>query len=222
MVALNIARMKPFANILLIGLAVGAAGCAETPPAGAPPFAHLAVAAGGIETTHRLGFRIEADGPFVLAGPKHRTDVFNGVPYEISLAAFIEPRRAVVVHAERVKDMSGASDYSDRPMADWPLEGFVSEGPACLPLSPADIEGEHDLEWLAANGFEPDGAFGYQQYFTTTPDHNDEVVVTLIAEAATCNAPGAAENALAALRAATRVRPLKQGSAGGASFHLQR
>ena len=53
----------------------------------------------------------------------------------------------------------------------------------------AEIEGEHDLEWLRDKGFEPSGTLAYAQYFATTGDFNDEIVVTLLARVAACE-PG--------------------------------
>jgi hypothetical protein len=63
----------------------------------------------------------------------------------------------------------------------------------------AEIEGEHDLEWLRERGFEPSGTLAYAQYFATTRDFNDEIVITLLARVASCE-PGLDQgNALAPL-----------------------
>ena len=48
------------------------------------------------------------------------------------------------------------------------------------------MEGEHDLEWLRENGFEPAGSIVFVQYYATTPDFNDEIVITLLARVASC------------------------------------
>jgi len=70
---------------------------------------------------------------------------------------------------------------------------------------------EHDLRWLHANGFDPVGHLVVQQFFATTPDHNDEIVVTLLRHVANCEET-AAQSGIAAvlddLRSVVTVAPL--------------
>jgi hypothetical protein len=40
---------------------------------------------------------------------------------------------------------------------------------------------------MAANGFDLAGEVVLQQYFTTTEDHNDEIVLTLVVRVETCD-----------------------------------
>ena len=129
---------------------------------------------------------MEATSEFIIVNPKHRTAIFNDVPYEVSLSAFISNPVAVMVHAERVADASGASDYSDKSLVKWPNENFRSDGPVCMALPYDAIEGEHDLEWLRKNGFEPSGNILFSQYFLTTEDFNDEIVISMILHVNDC------------------------------------
>lgn len=114
-------------------------------------------------------------------------DEFNETPFNISLAALIEDNRALMVHAETVADLSGASDYSNLPQADWPNDSFRSEGAICMDVPVEAIEGEHDLEWLRENGFEPTGAIVLAQYFATTADNNSEIVISVLVRVASCD-----------------------------------
>ena len=59
----------------------------ETPPE--LGFAHLRSRDGGFDSTHGLRYRFEATDALAPVGPLHRTDRFDGNPYEISLAAFV-------------------------------------------------------------------------------------------------------------------------------------
>ena len=140
-----------------------------------------------IITLHRLKYKMEATSEFTILKPKHRTAIFKGVPYEISLSAFISNHIAVMVHAERVADASGASDYSDKNLVKWPNEKFRSDGAECMALPYDAIQGEHDLEWLRENGFEPSGNILFSQYFLTTEDFNDEIVISIILHVNDCN-----------------------------------
>ncbi len=168
-------------------------------------FSFIEAAAGTIRTTNRLRFEIAYPGAR-LAGTTHRRDVFNGRPYEISLAALIGEDGAVIIHAERVADASGASNYDSLPASDWPEAAFRKGIAACIAIGPDDIEGEHDLEWLLSNDFDPVGEAILQQYFTTTADHNDEIVLTLMRKVSSCAAAGEPEAALGPLRARVEVK----------------
>ena len=154
-------------------------------PAAFAQNAHLATIDSGFETTHGLAYTITSD-QLLAKGPKHRTDLFGDHPYEISLAAFVSEKGVVMIHAERVVNQSGASNYEDKALSDWPDGAFRSDGATCIEVPASEIEGEHDLEWLRDNGFEPSGALAYAQYFATTPDFNDEIVITLLARVASC------------------------------------
>jgi len=150
--------------------------------------AHLKTIDGGFRTTHGLSYTLTSD-QLLAAGPKHRTDQFGDNPYEISLAAFVSEKGAVMIHAELVVNQSGASNYEDKPLSDWPDGAFRSDGATCIEVPATEIEGEHDLEWLRDKGFEPSGALAYAQYFATTRDFNDEIVITLLARVDSCG-PG--------------------------------
>jgi hypothetical protein len=146
---------------------------------------HLVTTEGGFKTTHGLAYTITSD-QMVAKGPKHRTDQFGDNPYEISLGALFSDDGVVMVHAERVADQSGASNYQDLVRSKWPDNSFRFSGATCIEVSAAEIEGEHDLEWLRDNGFEPTGPMVFVQYYATTDDFNDEIVITLLARVDAC------------------------------------
>ena len=147
--------------------------------------AHLVAMDGGFKTTHGLSYTITSD-QMVAKGPKHRTDQFGDNPYEVSLGALFSDDGVVMVHAERVANQSGASNYQDLARSQWPDDSFRFSGATCIDVSAAEIEGEHDLEWLRDNGFEPTGPMVFVQYYATTNDFNDEVVITLLARVDAC------------------------------------
>jgi hypothetical protein len=188
--------------VAVAALAMLACACASNADDSAG-FAHLRTGRTFIESTDGLSVRVEAPGLRSTA-PVHRTDTFNGHPFEISLAAFIDGDVAILMHAERVADGSGASDYSELPAAEWPSAAFRTRQ-FCMTLVDDDIAGEHDLEWLRANGFDPAGALVLDQSFITTPDHNNEVVVSIAVKGVNCEEPSSISAALAAARARAHV-----------------
>lgn len=134
--------------------------------------------------------------------------MFNAHPYVITLAGFIGERQAVLVHAEHVEDVSGASNYEDLPVAAWPERRFRQRD-ACTTLSESDIPGEHDLEWLRANGFDPQGPIVLAQSFLTTIDHNNEVVISVVVKGVDCADNDAVLTALARVRENVRVSVIR-------------
>ncbi len=172
------------------------AACSELPNESAdgkdyavpgPDFTYISVSNGRIRTLHQLEYEIAVAGDFSITEPKSRVDVFGHTPYRISLAAFIGDDRALMIHAEEVADLSGASDYSHLSMAEWPDKTFRSSDPSCLHIPPEEVEGEHDLQWLRQNGFEPSGNILYAQYFATTADMNTEIVITMLQHVGSCD-----------------------------------
>lgn len=149
-------------------------------------FNYISVSDNRIQTLHDIQFEISASVGFRATEPKNRVDEFHGTPYKISLAALIDDNSALMIHAETVADLSGASDYGNLPQANWPDESFRSDGPQCMEIPAEAIEGEHDLEWLRDNGFEPSGTLVFAQYFATTADKNSEIVLSLLVHVASC------------------------------------
>lgn len=159
-------------------------GCASTGPEGAL----LTIDGDRIVTTHELRYEVEAPDGYRVAGPVHRETVFGGHPYAVTLAAWVGPEAFVSVHAEHVLDASGASDYSDLP--EFALScGMFRTRVQCAELDPGDIEGEHDLEFLASNGFAPLPGLLVRQLFQTTDDDNAEIVISYGERTASCTAP---------------------------------
>ena len=150
-------------------------------------FNYISVSDGRIRTSHDIRYEVEVTDGFDVTEPKNRVDHFDGTPYKISLAAFIGDNSALMIHAETVADLSGASDYSNLPQAQWPDETFRSSGHVCLEIPADEIEGEHDLKWLQNNGFEPTGTTLFGQYFATTADKNAEIVISIMQHVSSCD-----------------------------------
>ena len=159
-----------------------------------------------LSTLHSLPYQIKGSDDFRLKGPKHRRDIFNEVPYAISLAAFVGEDAALMVHAERVDDGSGASNYDNLDEAGWPDRQFRSSGAECITLEEGDAAGEHDLEWLKANGFDPVGTLLFQQYFASSSDYNDEVVLSFLARVPECGDADSRESTISALQSQFSIR----------------
>lgn len=137
-------------------------------------------------STHAVELRLDAPG-LRLVSPAHRSARFNDVPFDISLSAFLGDETAIMVHAEQVADGSGAANYSRFPETDWPIGGFRDRPPQCLMVTEDIARNEHDIAWLASAGFDPVGAVWIDQYFITDPSYNDEVVISLMIKAQTCD-----------------------------------
>ena len=191
---------------LVVQLVTGAAlvsACATLRPL-SPVFEHLQVQGRVIRTTHGVPLRVEAPETFRIAGPTNRVADFGGHPYQVSLAAFLEPERAIMVHAEQVMDRSGASNYDDLPTAVWPSPQF-RERSYCADVTPALVAQEHDLKWLARNGFDPIGPLAVRQYLRTSSAYDREAVLSLVVRGVGCADKTSLDDAFARLQQQVRV-----------------
>ena len=128
-------------------------------------------------STHEIRVGIRQPSGFHAAGPIDHTPSFSGHPYAVTLAAYLGDAAFLMLHAERVLDRSGASDYSKLQHYRLGNQDFRTRV-QCAALTPEDVAEEHDLKFLATNGFPPTPAIYLRQLFLTTDDHNAEVVIT--------------------------------------------
>ncbi|MGZ8345975.1 MAG: hypothetical protein ACXWUP_02560 [Allosphingosinicella sp.] len=188
-------------------LAVLLAGCAATQaevPERTPAFRHLAVVDGRISTQNALRLTVVGDASLRATPATHREAVFGGHPFEVSMAALLGGDEAVMVHAERVADSSGRSNYDTLPAAGWPDSRFRLRS-QCAALDRATVDEEHDLAFLDRHGWNPEGHLALEQYYVSTADHNQEVVISLIARVADCADETANRALLQRLRDRVRV-----------------
>jgi hypothetical protein len=188
------------ARLTVLSLVLGALASAVVAAEG---FSYLELTPSGLKAQNGVPVEVRRPAGFTAAAPESRSDVFGKHPYLVTLAGFLGAGEAVLVHAERVADASGASDYSALPPGGWP--GFRVRS-QCAEIDPQDVAAEHDLKWLADHGWNPAGALALRQYFRTTDDHNNEVVVSLIVRVADCRNAAAVDEALARLKAKVEVR----------------
>lgn len=173
--------------------------------AAAHEFEYLRLEERALVVTHSLASRFEMPASFSLHAVTHRTAHFNGVPFEISLSAFVSELETVMIHAEHVADGSGASNYNRFPVSDWPQTGYRSPGANCQTVPASVVGAEHDLLWLRERGFEPSGEIWLEQHFLSGISNNDEIVVTLLVKGVSCDDASVAATRLAMLRALLSV-----------------
>jgi len=179
---------------------------ASAPPGATVGFSFIEASPNALRTTHNTRLEIVRPKGFRIARPTSRSTAFNAHPYDVTLAGFLGRDQAILLHAERVTDRSGASNYDTLPPGD--LAGFRVRT-QCAAIAAVDVAEEHDLAWLAQHGWNPAGAsLAIRQYFRTTPDHNEEVVISLIAKVERCGDEAAIAGAMTALRRVLKVRQI--------------
>ena len=189
---------------LLFGLL---GGCADAPLASVtdpPAFSHLDSDGTRISTRQAIPLVISADGSMRVTPATHRLADFDGHPFEVSLAALVGSDEAVMVHAERVADSSGRSNYDSLPPAGWPDSRFRLRR-QCATIDRETVQAEHDLAYLDRHGFDPVGNLALDQYFATSPDHNQEVVISIVARVADCAQEEANQARLDRIRERLRI-----------------
>ncbi len=174
--------MKSLAPLCLV--AVELFGCTRIPtaiqPQAAPSahaFAFLEIHGHQLMSTHEIKVIVEQPRGFRAVGPVNYLPTFSRHPFAVSLAAFLGDGAFVMVHAERVLDGSGASNYSNLEPVKVSAFEFRTKV-QCADLTMEDVAGEHDLALLASHGFAPTPAVYVRQLFRTTDDHNAELVLT--------------------------------------------
>ncbi len=189
-------RLVIAAMLLLTSVASGAAA----------GFSFIEASPNALRTTHNIRLEIVRPKGFRLAKPTSRSTAFKAHPYDVTLAGFLGRDQAILLHAERVTDRSGASNYDTLPPGDLP--GFRMRT-QCAAIAAADVAEEHDLAWLARHGWNPAGAsLAIRQYFRTTTDHEEEVVISLLAKVERCGEEAVIAGAMTALRRVLKVRQI--------------
>jgi hypothetical protein len=74
-----------------------------------------------------------------------------------------------------------------------------------MEVPPEAIEGEHDLEWLVKNEFDPTGTVLFAQYFTSSADNNAEIVVCIIHHVDACEDVAANQSAVDNIQAKANI-----------------
>ena len=147
------------------------------------PFHYILVRGHSLIAANEMNVRVHVPADFRLLPPTSRHASFDGHPYEVSLAAAVAGDTAIMVHAERVVDHSGHSNYDNLPSSPWPHYRLRAQ---CASIGRSDVAGEHDLKWLADRGWSPIGNLALEQHLRSSPDHNREVVISLIAKVPDC------------------------------------
>ena len=191
---------KTFLPVIAAGWNVA---CAQD--AAATEFEYLRLEGRSLVVTHTLASRFDMPQQYAVFPPTHRTAVFNDVPFEISLSAFVSEHETIMVHAEQVADGSGASNYDRFPTSDWPVTDYRSPGASCQTVPASIVAEEHDLAWLRERGFEPSGTIWMEQHFLSGNAYNDEIVVTLLIKGLSCDETAAAAGRLAELKSRLTV-----------------
>jgi hypothetical protein len=133
---------------------------------------------GWLQSSHAIVMRLQQPEGFRPVEPVRHQSEFNGLPFDVSVAAYVAQDRFIMVHAETLTDGSGAIDYGTLPSETLSGITFGVRG-QCAELSPEVIESEHDLKFLAEGGLEVLPAGYLRQYLLISPDRNSEYIVSV-------------------------------------------
>jgi hypothetical protein len=166
------------------------------------PFQYVVIDGNALKSSNGVPVTVRAPARFRILPPTSRHATFDSHPYEVSLAALVSADSAVMLHAEKVSDSSGASNYDELPPSSFPAFHVRAQ---CASIAADDVRGEHDLNWLAKRGWSPVGNVAVEQHLKTSPDHNREVVVSFITRVKDCSDKQSVASALSKLRSQVRV-----------------
>ena len=75
-------------------------------------FDYLMVRGNTLESTHKAKYRLKIDKSFTPLGEFHHQPIYDGVKFNVSMAAFSKGDSIILMHAEMHTDGSGGLDYS--------------------------------------------------------------------------------------------------------------
>lgn len=173
--------MKPFPVIILSLLFVVLSSHAQQ-----LRFDYLRVKGQGVESTHQIKHRLKIDKSFKLLGEYHHQPTYGEKQFNVSVAAYSQGERLVMVHAEAHTDNSGGLDYSN--LKPDPINGinFTSREQCAVMAEIPDPDSIPDLRFLRSKGFNPAPAMFLKQYLIASPDGSAEYVLSYGSRVASC------------------------------------
>ena len=167
---------------LCVSLCLGQAGPGEV------GFDYLKVSGHTVESTHKARYRLKVDRSFRPLGEFHHRPVYEGVRFNVSLAAFARGDRVIMMHAETHADGSGGLDYSRLKPETLGGVRFNSREQCAAPADLPDPYVNPEFRFLRDKGFAVVLPVYVKQYFATSPDGTAEVVLTYGRRVPSCGA----------------------------------
>lgn len=209
---------KTLARLILVGALVSSWPWAAAAVATVQeePHDYLVIEGSALTSTHALPFVLELPDRFE---PRHDLDyrqVWNDIPFRVSVAIFEGEGDWVQVYAETLPEGHGRLDYSKLPPVEIGGETFHLRE-RCY--DPAALEAEEIAAVPSRVALEEEGLTGVlvrQQYFLTSEDGLAELVLSYDREAKACEegtedfraaASAEAETVFAKLRRVTESAP---------------
>ncbi|HEX7175712.1 MAG TPA: hypothetical protein VF240_10675 [Pyrinomonadaceae bacterium] len=153
---------------------------------GSVKFDYLKVRGNIAESTHKAKYKLEVDRSYKPLGEFHHQPVYEGVQFNVSLAAFSRGESIIMMHAEMHTDGSGGLDYSK--LKPETLDGikFTSREQCATPAEVPDPYSNPEFRFLRDKGFKAVLPIYLRQYFATSPDGVAEVVLTYGKRVSSC------------------------------------
>jgi hypothetical protein len=190
--------MRLLAGLILI-FSVAAAGSQR------PVFDYLKVRGQTVESTHGLKYRLKVDKSFKLLGEYHHQPTYDEKLFNVSVVAFVNRDRLIMVHAEEHADGSGGLDYSNlKPDPLGPISFTSREQCAVLAQIP-NPDSIPDIKFLRESGFSPSPALFLKQFLIASKDGSAEYVLTYGERVASCGSEAITPEFKARLEGAARA-----------------
>jgi hypothetical protein len=160
--------------------------CGLLRAATAQTFDYLNVDGNTVETTHPAKYRFKLSKALKPLGEFHHQPVYEGVRFNVSLAAFAREDRLLMVHAEMHTDQSGGLDYSKLPPAEVRGVRFNMREQCVTLADVRDPYGNPELRFVRDRGFVVLPPLYLRQFYATSPDGTAEVVLTYATRVESC------------------------------------
>jgi hypothetical protein len=155
---------------------------------GQPEFNYLKLKGHTVESTHRARYKIVINKSFKPLGEFQHQPSYDGIRFNVSMAAFSKLDQLILVHAEMHTDNSGGLDYSKLAPASLSGIAFTSKEQCVTAEDEPDPYSNPQLRFLRDKGYAMVFPMYLKQYFTTSRDGRAELVLTFGQRVASCKA----------------------------------
>jgi hypothetical protein len=113
-----------------------------------PKFDYVDVSGTKVMTTHAARYRIQVDKQSRLLGEFHHQPTYGDKKFNVSLAAFSDGVRLIMIHAETHTDGSGGLDYSKLAPASLNGVKFTSREHCAPPEAEAEMAANPEVAFM--------------------------------------------------------------------------
>lgn len=150
-------------------------------------FDYLKIKKQQVITTHQLQYKIKINKSFKFLGEFHHQPIYGKKEFNVSMAAFSDKKKLIMIHAETHTDKSGGLDYSNFPAISLSNLKFTTREQCTTSEDEAELSTNPQIEFIRKKGFNLTLPFFFKQYFATDSEGKSEIVISYGRQVSSCD-----------------------------------